>query len=115
MKASNLYHAAERLNCAQAVLKFHQSELDITDEEIVANGSNGGGMAPQGLCGAIYAAATQLETEEEQTKALEMFKEKAGYLDCRSIRINKTIPCKACVDLASDILTEITENKSELV
>ncbi len=110
MKASKLYHGAEGLNCAQAVLRHHQEELGISDEMIMENVLNGGGRAEGGKCGAIHAVALAFEGNKElQDKALELFEEKATYSDCRSIRGNRTLSCPACVDAASDILSTLVK------
>jgi hypothetical protein len=46
----------ERLNCAQAVLKAFQEKFSITDEMISQFKAYGAGKAPDGCCGAFYAA-----------------------------------------------------------
>lgn len=115
MKASKHYHGTEGLNCAQAVLRHHQEELQISDEIIMENVMNGGGRAPLGNCGAIHAALIAFQGNKElQDEALEKFKNKASHLDCRSIRGNGTLSCPACVDTASEILSELLEKQKHL-
>ena len=112
MKASKHFHGAEGLNCAQAVLRHNQKELNISDELIMENVINGGGRAEAGRCGAIHAVMMAFEGNKDlQDEALAKFKEKAKFQDCRSIRGNRSLSCPACVDAASDILQELSAKK----
>ena len=113
MKASKHFHGAEGLNCAQAVLRHNQEELNISDEMIMENVMNGGGRAEAGRCGAIHAVLLAFDGDKElQDEALAMFEEKAKFQDCSSIRGNRTLSCPACVDAASDILQELSAKKA---
>ncbi len=114
MKASDHYHGSEGLNCAQAVLRHHQSELGISDELIMENMMNGGGRAPEGNCGAIHAVMMVLDDEEAKKEALDKFKEKATFSDCRSIRGNRTLSCPSCVNAASEVLSDFVKKRENV-
>lgn len=51
-QASDFFHAEDNLNCAQSVLKY----FDAPAAQIAEFKAFGGGRAPEGLCGALYAA-----------------------------------------------------------
>ena len=87
-------------NCAQAVA------AGAGREDLVCSlGSCGGGRAPEGLCGALYAALLLApETEHEKIRA--SFKAAAGALTCREIKAAAQFPCTGCVRVAA----ELTEN-----
>jgi hypothetical protein len=62
----------------------------------------GGGKAPGGLCGALYAAlALAPESEHENIKA--SFAEKAGALTCCEIKSTTLFPCAECVRVAAEL------------
>ncbi len=85
-------------NCAQAVMAAHGgSQQDVEDCAFC-----GGGRAPDGLCGALYAAI-QLHPEAEEAIKLR-FATTCGALTCREIKMNAKTPCADCVANASAIL-----------
>lgn len=94
-----------RKNCAEAVAEAWQ-KVSGRDPELQENLSKcGSGRAPQGLCGAIYAA--QLVSDEGQKAELtDRFADAAGSLVCREIRSMKKLSCTACVELAATLLEE---------
>ena len=63
----------------------------------------GGGKAPDGLCGALYAAKMMQPDHAESIE--EFFKRGAqGCTKCQEIRPNNVIPCNRCVELAGEAL-----------
>ena len=63
----------------------------------------GGGKAPDGLCGALYAAKMMQPDHAESIE--DVFKRGAqGCTKCKEIRPNKIIPCNRCVELAGEAL-----------
>ncbi len=46
-----------KLNCAQSVVAAFQESCTMADANIDLFVAHGGGKAPQGLCGAVYAAS----------------------------------------------------------
>lgn len=85
-------------NCAQAVVKAF-----ARDDLLEAMQSCGGGRAPGGLCGALYAVLTMLP-EDQHDKIKEQFQNAAGDFLCRPIRQQGKTSCTQCVRMAAEIL-----------
>lgn len=98
-KAYQLFTAVPKQhNCAQAVA------AGAGREDLVSNlSASGGGRAPEGLCGALYAAL-QLVREENQEQLKQDFAAAAGALTCREIKNNSKYPCSECVRTAADLV-----------
>lgn len=75
---------------------------------------HGSGRAANGYCGAFYAAI-QVSAELNLDGALleSQFKEKTGSLICREIRAKRSVSCRECVNIAHDILTELSSQKPD--
>ena len=92
----------DRLNCAQSVLYawrevFGETAITIADLKPV-----GAGLAPDGLCSAIYAACQLAPDRAEELKAA--FAARLGSLSCKEIRAAKKHPCADCVAEAAELL-----------
>ncbi len=87
-------------NCSLAIAKA----FDASDEIIQETATCNGGRAEGGLCGALYAGAKMVKTEEEKTALKNHFIEKAKFETCRDIRKNKVIPCSECVKTVAEFL-----------
>lgn len=98
-KARNHFLGKEgcpRFNCGQAVLAgCSQPEADI---KTFAN--YGGGQAPEGWCGAAYAAAHILK---DKKSVATFFLEEAGAVTCREIRSLRKLSCIGCVEKATEL------------
>ena len=90
-----------RYNCAQSVAAGAGRE-DLTSDFAAM----GGGRAPEGLCGALYAAL-QLLPEEKQEAAREAFLARAGSLYCREIKSGTVFSCAECVELAEKLVKDL--------
>ncbi|WP_321297227.1 C-GCAxxG-C-C family (seleno)protein [Marinifilum fragile] len=101
-------------NCAQAIFKAFQEEYQITNNQIVELAKYGNGKAPNGYCGAYYAALELIkdnpDLKEEFTRR---FQEKSDYLTCFDIRFNYTMSCKNLVKLAANLLDEIDSEQKD--
>ena len=65
--------------------------------------SCGRGKAPEGLCGALYAACVC--APQNKGRILSMFSERTGgHVSCRAIRENRAADCVSCVGFAAEIL-----------
>ena len=97
-----------KLNCGQAVLSAFKKELDVSDGTIQEFGGYGGGKAPEGFCGAFYAAKMVLERHSpELLPDLEAsFVRAAGSVKCREIRSARKLSCLGCVETAARYLEE---------
>jgi len=110
MKASELYHHPKYLfNCAQAIV-YKWSELHVisclkaTDFK-----RSGGGRAPEGACGALYGAIALFDGNTEQQNRLKReFEAVIGSSLCRTIRKEKMATCKQCIDVADELVEQLT-------
>ena len=103
-RASDFFRTEEKLNCAQAVLRY----FDCPPEKIAEFREFGGGLAPGGLCGALHAARVVLNDEEKFAELCRKFGEKTqGALTCREIKGGSGLPCPACVNLAASLAEQL--------
>ena len=107
---SKNFHAEHRGNCAMSVAYGYARATGKSEAEAVAAAEMfrncGGGKAPDGLCGALYAAKMM---QPDHAGSIEEFF-KCGAQDCtkcQEIRPNKVIPCSRCVELAGEALDNV--------
>lgn len=95
----------KKYNCAQAIAKtFGRDDL------IESLAPCGSGRAPEGLCGALYAALLIL-SNEKQDAMKRRFLQAAGDVRCQSIRQAGQTSCTECVRIAAEALDkERTKN-----
>lgn len=107
-RAISFFHRKpENYNCAQAILLAFQEEFNnIDDEKIHEFKAFGGGRAPKGYCGALYAALSLDFPEEVKNEIESKFIQEARFITCREIKTNKTLSCKKCVQLAENIVNQ---------
>ena len=82
--------------CLSILYKFFKEKFDLSEETIKLFRPYGAGRAPDGLCGAFYAAKYILEKNEAEVKASELenyFLEQAGAVKCHEIRVGKKLSC----------------------
>jgi hypothetical protein len=92
----------DRLNCAQSVLYAWREVFGETTITIADLKPFGAGRAPDGLCGAVYAACQLAPDRAEALKAA--FAARLGSLSCKEIRAAKKHPCADCVAEAAELL-----------
>ena len=103
-KTASEYHKTRRGNCAQSVAfawgaKFRGGK---GVEELFTG--YGGGRAPDGLCGALYASC-ELAGAQAVEAIKQSFAEKTGgHQTCKAIRTAKILPCSECVAVAAELL-----------
>ena len=85
-------------NCAQCVTKAFAD-----DAAVMEMAACGGGNAPGGLCGALYAAMS-LAGEKDRESLRSDFRERAGSDLCRELKGSCGTPCRECVEIASELL-----------
>ena len=91
------------LNCSQSV-----AAVCGRDELVDGLAGFGGGRAPEGLCGALYAALA-IVPEAKRDELNRRFAEAVGNVACRDIKaVNKT-PCLDCVATAIALARELKE------
>ena len=110
VKASDKFHGVEKYNCAQAVLKFFETHPAVSPDKIEEFKQFGGGRAPEGVCGALYAAGHVLNNEKLLAELKETFKREAGSCCCREIKEAGRLSCAECVDLAADFCSKKNKN-----
>ena len=91
-KKNYLGHSGpRRMNCAESIAHAFKNKIPLSDEELKNYKNFGGGRAPEGYCGAIYAAKCLLEKSGSEKAALlpEIFRNIAGSFKCREIRTLK--------------------------
>jgi hypothetical protein len=102
-KSEEYFHVLpENLNCAQAVLKGFQQELNITDEVIEEYRAWGGGRAEGGVCGALFSAEHLLRQAGKPSIETE-FVATTGHMNCLDIKQGK-FPCLDCVRIADELV-----------
>lgn len=104
IKSENFFHAKpENLNCAQSVLKSFQKEFNIQDEVIEEFRAFGGGRAPEGTCGALFAADFLIKKLGKDSIKSE-FIDQVGSYACLDIKRKNKVPCLDCVRIADELL-----------
>jgi len=110
-KVSDYFHGKEKYNCAQAVLKYFQDDLNVTTEEIDSFSKCGGGRAEGGICGALYAVHRLVHDPELIKEIDDYFLSQAGSTQCKEIRNLKRVTCAASVDLAAEAFKKVMAGK----
>lgn len=94
-KALDLFTAIPKLhNCAQAVA----ASKGASAEEVAKCAAFGGGRAPEGLCGALYAAML-FAPEDKRQKIADDFQAALGETHCKALKA-MGVPCTKCVETA---------------
>ncbi|WP_010243917.1 C-GCAxxG-C-C family (seleno)protein [Acetivibrio cellulolyticus] len=108
--AKNHYLGKEgytRMNCAQSVISAFKEKYNLSTEAIEAFRNFGTGRAPEGLCGALYAAKYIFEKYAAVEKSIELekyFFDQAGAVKCDEIRMRKKLSCLGCVEKCAEFL-----------
>jgi len=98
----------DRLNCAQSVLHAWREVVGDTAITVAELRPVGAGRAPEGLCGAIYAACLLAPARAEELKSA--FAARVGSLYCKDIRAARKHPCADCVAEAAELLEGKEDN-----
>lgn len=87
-------------------MKAFQLESGISEETIRTAAQQGGGKAPEGVCGALHAARVILGNGPALKEIENDFSAKAGSKQCREIRGMRSLPCSGCVTLSAYLLEQ---------
>ena len=104
---SKNFHAEHRGNCAMSVAYGYARATGKSEAEAVEAAEMfrnfGGGRAPEGACGALYAAKMM---QPDHAESLEDFFRRGAKncTKCKEIPPNAVIPCNRCVELAGEAL-----------
>jgi hypothetical protein len=109
IKSENYFHASpDNLNCAQAVLKGFQHQFNLSESLIEEFKAYGGGRAPEGLCGAVFAADFLLAKQNRESIKF-AFVQQVGSMYCKEIKANNKFTCSDCISIADELLAKKTE------
>lgn len=99
----------QKLNCAQTIAHAFRRKYDLGDDVIMRLGVCGGGRAPDGQCGSLYAAKLILEKEAPHRLAdcEKALLERAGSVRCREIRKLNRLSCAGCVEKVAEFVDNI--------
>lgn len=99
----------KRLNCGQSVIAAFTERFLLDENSVGLFAAFGSGRAPEGECGAYYAAKFILgpDRKDEAEKCRDIFLLKAGSVKCKEIRHGKKLSCAGCVETASEFLEGI--------
>lgn len=100
-KAEELFTAIPKLhNCAQAVADGNNASA----EQVATLATAGGGRAPEGVCGALYAAML-LAGDNRKDDIRQEFATILGADTCRALK-SIGVPCLKCVQTADMLLNK---------
>ena len=102
-----------RLNCAQSVARAAKEEYGVTETEIESLKVFSGGRAPDGMCGAIYAAQWLIgrKSAKDAEATVKVFGEAIGETRCKEIRSAKKRSCMDCVAEAALLAEKYIQKK----
>ncbi len=91
-------------NCAQAVAAAWCEKTGKSCGLVQEMSKFGTGRAPEGYCGALYAAEYIVDSENAE-ELVDAFRElSGGHVACRAIRQAKSLNCIECVEAAAELL-----------
>ncbi|MDO8663079.1 MAG: C-GCAxxG-C-C family protein [Candidatus Omnitrophota bacterium] len=99
----------KKLNCAQSVIAAFREEFGLDENTVCLFASFGSGRAPEGECGAFYAAKfiLQVNHQDKLDECQNIFISKAGSLKCKEIRKINKLPCLGCVETIAGFLDRV--------
>lgn len=100
--AVGFFRGPDRNNCAQAVLKAYASLAGVDQSCVDWFSRFGSGRAPDGECGALFAAKSMLADDAVRQTLHDAFTQAAGSAACREIRQLGQLSCRQCVETAAD-------------
>lgn len=103
-----------RLNCAQSVAETFREKYPLAEKKATILFACGGGMAPEGYCGAFYAAKCLLDHHFPYLaqESMAQLHAAAGSLKCREIKALRKLPCLGCVEKAAEVVDK-NENTTD--
>ena len=100
--ALDFYRGKAGYNCAQAVLKAYAPMVGAGKACLDKFSQFGGGRAPAGECGALFAAKAILQDPAAKQAVETEFIEIAGTAGCHEIRKSQRVSCELCVQTAAN-------------
>lgn len=104
----------KKLNCAQAVIAAFREKFGLDENAVQLFASFGSGKAPEGECGALYAAKFILKDDhpDKLEECRNIFISKAGSAKCKEIRKINKLPCIGCVETVAEFLEKVEDKKA---
>ena len=88
-----------RLDCCRSIAKAFQERFAFPEGAVDQLGNYSFGRAPQGQCGALYAAQLLLKGHQDEIRSCETaLALSAGAIGCREIRRLRKLSCAGCVE-----------------
>ncbi|MFA5062974.1 MAG: C-GCAxxG-C-C family protein [Candidatus Omnitrophota bacterium] len=110
-KARNnfLGKSGARYNCAQSVIKACSDLFGVAPDLLKIHAGSGGGNAPDGYCGALYAALyiLNIKNNDKSEECKDYFLKYAGALTCKEIKSGRKVSCVVCVEKAAEFLNKV--------
>lgn len=99
----------KKLNCSQALIAAFSDKLPISKETMDLFASYGGGKAPEGECGALYAAKFIIKNigKGSVLECEEIILSHAGSTKCKEIRQLRKLPCLGCVQRMAEYIEKL--------
>ena len=100
----------KKLNCCQSVIAAFTDKFLLDENRVGLFAAYGSGRAPEGECGAFYAAQFIMgaKRKDEIERFRDIFLSKAGSLKCKEIRQGRKLSCAGCVEAAAEFLESIS-------
>lgn len=89
-------------NCAQAIAYRWHRLYNEGDAIVALYAPYKGGKAPEGLCGALYAAMQACPDHASEIR--DEFKARVGATECLAIKSQAHTPCTDCVACADSLV-----------
>lgn len=98
-----------KMNCGQAIIAAFKDKFSIGEDAVKLFASYGRGNAPDGLCGAYYAAKYMLSGRhpEKINKCHELIMASAGSDKCKEIRKLRKLSCVGCVETMANFVDKV--------
>lgn len=107
------HHSEKNYNCAQTLLKMFEKTHPLSEAEIETYRAHGGGRAPEGQCGALFAAKQLFSHHPEIIESMHQeFLTEIGDIKCFDIKKRLKKSCQECIACAAT-LVEKHEHKKD--
>lgn len=105
------HHVEKNYNCAQTILKLFEKTHSVSETDIKIFRQHGGGRAPEGLCGALFAAKYLFPHHEKIVESIHQdFLNEIGNVRCIDIRKNRKKTCQECIACAAKLVEKTIIN-----
>ena len=107
MKATDTFRKTPfKHNCAQAIA-YRWNNLFDNNDIVSTYAPYIGGHAPEGYCGALYAAMQACPKYADKIK--DEFTNICGATRCYAIKTENRTPCEICVDTADKLVEKYSD------